>query len=295
MHLTVLGSPQSWYLNDLRRAAGPRHQITSALYRDLRSAAETTALRVGAGTMTLNNADAVLLRSMPPGSLEQVVFRMDALRALEKAGTPIVNPPAAVETAVDKYLTTARLVEAGLAVPRTAVCQTADDALDSFDTLGGDVVIKPLFGSEGRGITRASDRELAERAFRLLAELKAVIYLQEFVAHEGFDLRVLVIGDELFGVRRRNTGDWRTNIGRGAVAERAQLSAEVADLARRAAVAVGAPLAGIDLLPARDGRMLVVEVNAVPGWKALSHVLEIDIAARVLDYVGRMVDGKGGS
>ena len=113
--------------------------------------------------------------------------------------------------------------------------------------------------------------------------------------HEGFDLRVLVIGDELFGVRRRNTSDWRTNIGRGAVAERAQLSAEVADLARRAAVAVGAPLAGVDLLPARDGRMLVVEVNAVPGWKALSHVLEIDIAARVLDYVERMVDGKGGS
>ena len=102
MHLAVLGSPKSWYLDDLRRAAGPRHQITSASYRDLRSAAETEALSVGAGTMTLNNADAVLLRSMPPGSLEQVVFRMDALRALENAGTPVVNPPVAVETAVDK-------------------------------------------------------------------------------------------------------------------------------------------------------------------------------------------------
>ena len=290
MHLAVLSSPRSWYLDDLRRAAGGRHEFTSVTYHDLRSDAGPQVLRVGASGTNLNDADAVLVRSMQPGSLEQIVFRMDALRSVENSGTPVVNPPVAVETAVDKYLTTARLVEAGLAVPRTAVCQTVDAALQSFDALGGDVVIKPLFGSEGRGITRVSDRELAERAFRMLVELRAVIYLQEFVEHEGFDIRALVIGEELFAMRRRSTGDWRTNIRLGAMAEPARLSAEETELARRAAAAVGAPLAGVDLLPARDGRMLVVEVNAVPGWKALAEVLQIDVAARVLDYVERIVE-----
>ncbi len=110
---------------------------------------------------------------MPPGSLEQVVFRMDALGRLEAAGATVINPPRAIECAVDKYLTTARLAAAGLLVPRTVACQTVEDAMAAFELLGGDVVIKPLFGSEGRGITRLQDEALAERAFRLLVQLGA--------------------------------------------------------------------------------------------------------------------------
>ena len=94
---------------------------------------------------------------MPPGSLEQVVFRMDLLARLEAAGTWSFNPARAIEAAVDKYLTTARLAAAGLPVPRTGVCQTVEDALAGFDALGGDVVLKPLFGGEGRGIARLAD------------------------------------------------------------------------------------------------------------------------------------------
>ena len=58
----------------------------------------------------------------------------------------------------------------------------------AFERLGGDVVLKPLFGSEGRGITRLQDEALALRAFKMLEQLGAVLYLQEFIAHEGFDI-----------------------------------------------------------------------------------------------------------
>ena len=88
---------------------------------------------------------------MPAGSLEQVVFRMDILHS---AKVPVLNPPRAVETCVDKFLTSARLAAAGLPTPETTACQTADDALAAFAELGGDVVVKPLFGAEGRGIAR---------------------------------------------------------------------------------------------------------------------------------------------
>jgi ribosomal protein S6--L-glutamate ligase len=210
---------------------------------------------------------------------------MDSLAQLEAAGLAVINPPRAIECAVDKYLTTARLARAGLRVPRTIACQTVADALKAFEDLGRDVVVKPLFGSEGRGITRINDEALAERAIRLLVDLGSVLYLQEFLTHDGYDVRVLVIGKKILAMRRVNPLDWRTNISRGAVAEAVEPREEWVELARRAAEAVGAAVVGVDLLPARDGRVYVVEVNAVPGWKALAAAHGRDVAAMILEHV----------
>jgi ribosomal protein S6--L-glutamate ligase len=186
-------------------------------------------------------------------------------------------------------LTTAKLQAAGFVVPRTICCQTADEALIAFEQLGGDVVLKPLFGSEGRGITRLTDENLALRAFKMLEQLGAVLYLQEFVPHEGHDIRLLVIGERILGMRRINKIDWRTNISRGATAEAFEPSDELMSLARRAAAAVHAPLAGVDLLPGKDGRLYAIEVNAVPGWKGLSQALDVDVAQVVIDFVAAEV------
>jgi RimK family alpha-L-glutamate ligase len=223
------------------------------------------------------------VRTMPPGSLEQVVFRMDALAQLEASGVLVLNPPKAIEAAVDKYLTTARLAAAGLRVPRTAVAQTTDEACQLFAELSGDVVLKPLFGGEGRGLTRLNDPDLARRAFRLLEDLGGVIYLQQFIPHAGRDLRLLVIGKRVVGMQRVSTGDWRTNISRGARAEPLEVTPQLADLAQRCAAAVGAPLAGVDLLPGLDGELYAIEVNAVPGWQALARCTGVDVARLVLD------------
>lgn len=285
MRIAVLGSTESWYMSDLRRAAGPRHELLPLTFRDLMATLGSGPPSCASAGFELMEVDAVLVRTMPPGSLEQVVFRMDALARLERGGVVVINPPKAIEAAVDKYLTTCRLADAGFAVPRTAVCQTADQAMQAFQQLGGRVVVKPLFGGEGRGITRLDDAALAERAFKMLAQLGAVLYLQEFVEHEGFDLRLLVVGERVLGMRRRNPLDWRTNISRGAKAEPLEVTDEWSDLARRAAAAVGAPLAGVDLLPGRDGTLYAIEVNAVPGWRALARTSKVDVASTVLQLV----------
>jgi ribosomal protein S6--L-glutamate ligase len=287
MRVAVLCSPTSWYFHDLVRAAAGEHELIPVAFRELASA---VGMNVGhslaaTGGIDLQKMDAVLVRTMPPGSLEQVVFRMDLLARLEAAGQLVVNPAKAVEAAVDKYLTTARLHAAGLDVPRTHVSQTVDDGLAAFQSLGRDVVLKPLFGSEGRGIARLSDEGVAEHAFRLLVQAGAVLYLQEFVPHRGFDVRVLLVGKKMWAMRRRNQLDWRTNVSRGATAEPVELTAQLADAAQRAAAAVGAPLAGIDLLPGLDGRLYAIEVNAVPGWQALSRTLGVDVGRAVLDYL----------
>ncbi len=208
---------------------------------------------------------------------------MDALWRLEAAGIAVLNPAKAVECAVDKYLASARLEAAGLTVPPTIVCENAEAALVAFDRLGKDVVVKPIFGSEGRGIVRVSDPDLALRTFRTLERIDSVLYVQQFIENEGFDVRVMTLdGRVLGGMRRRANGDFRTNVSRRATAEQYVLSEREVELALRAADATGSQLAGVDLLYGRDGTCYVIEVNAVPGWRAFGRVTGLDVAAAVI-------------
>lgn len=285
MRFLTLASPDSWYLRDLTRAAGGEHEIVPAAFSEMEARLADGGLEVWCGDRRLSDFDAVIVRTMPPGSLEQVVFRMDCLGRFEAAGGVVINPARAIEAAVDKFLTSAKLQAAGIRTPRTFTCQTAEQAMAAFEQLGGRVVVKPLFGSEGRGITRLDDEALALRAFKMLAQLGAVLYVQEFIEHEGYDLRLLLIGSRVLAMRRCNPLDWRTNVSRGATTEAFEPTDEMVAIARRAAEAVGAPLAGVDLLPAHDGTLYCIEVNAVPGWKALARTHQVDVAKLVLDFV----------
>jgi ribosomal protein S6--L-glutamate ligase len=294
MRFAVLGRLDSWYVRDLQRAATDQHEIVPLPFSHLSGmiAAEEPAQTATSQGMRLDNSDAILVRAMAPGSLEQVVFRMDLLGRCEACGMIVVNPPRAVEAAVDKYLALAKLQQSNLKVPATIVCQTADDALQAFVRLGHDVVMKPLFGAEGRGITRITDIDLAERAFRMLEQMQAVIYLQEFVAHDNCDLRLLVIGRRVLGMKRTNPTDWRTNASRGAKCETFIVSDELVELALRAAAAVGASLAGVDVIVDRSGQAYVIEVNAAPGWKALARAHNLDVAQLVLEHLADLVQAR---
>jgi ribosomal protein S6--L-glutamate ligase len=282
VRIAILSGGSGWHVADLIRAAAELGHAAEAI--DFRR----VAVGVEAAPTPLAGFDAAVVRTMPAGSLEQVVFRMDLLHAAAARGVTILNPPRAVETCVDKYLTNVRLAAAGLPTPPTHVSQKAADALAAFDRLGGDVVLKPLFGSEGRGMVRLTDPETAWRTFHALERTAQVIYQQRFVRHPGHDLRAFVIGGRVVAaMRRRSHGDWRTNVAVGGTAERAELSREQASLAVRAAEAVGCPVAGVDLLPGPGGELFVIEVNAVPGWRALAPVTGIDIAAEVVRHLAR--------
>ena len=289
LHIAVLGFRGSWYCRDLERAAVERgHRFARVDFRGLTARCGIGGAPLSAESLDLARADAVIVRTMPPGSLEQVVFRMDALARLEAAGVAVLNPPRSIECAVDKYLATARLQLAGLPVPETVVCEDAESALEAFAALGGDVVVKPIFGSEGRGILRVSDPDLALRTFRTLERIQAVIYLQRFVEHEGFDLRVMVLdGRVLGGMRRRGGADFRTNVARNASPEPCQLTDRECEWALAASRAVGTRFAGVDLLYDRAGNGYVIEVNGVPGWRAFARVTGCDVAARVIESLER--------
>ena len=135
--------------------------------------------------------------------------------------------------------------------PRTIACERAEDALEAFDELGGDVIVKPLFGSMGAGMTRVDDPDVAYRVFHALALERAVYYLQEALPHAGRDLRAFVVGGRVLAAIERVGAGWRANLARGAQARPTELSAEQERLCLEAAEALGADYAGVDLLRRR--------------------------------------------
>ena len=246
---------------------------------------------VTAGEIDLTAVDGVLVRMMPPGSLEQVVFRMDALHRVAAAGVPVLNPPRAVEAAVDKYLTLALLEAAGLPVPPTWVGHRAAEGAGGLRCAWwrrrGQAAVRL------RGAWTGPDqrRELAWRALHGLERLGSILYLQRFVRHPGYDYRVFVLRDEVLGMMKRNAAgnDWRTNVSQGGRAEpcRARSRGRTTGAGRRPRI--GAGMAGVDLIPDVDrGHLVVLEVNAVPGWRALARVTGIDIAAEILAALERL-------
>ena len=284
LHVVVLAAREGWHTRELTRALEARgHTGAIVPYEGLvASIGQRSGLRSRAAD--LDRADAVLARIIPSGSLEQIIYRVDALHRLEDRGVRVMNSPRAIERTVDKFWTSALLEQCGLPTPDTIVCETPEEAMAAFRELG-DVIVKPLFGSMGLGMVRVSDEELAFRVFKTIEQIRGVYYLQRAIEHEGRDIRAFVIGGRVLAAIERRSEGWRTNLSRGGTARPVELSEAWAGLAVRAAAAVGAEYAGVDLLPARDGTVYVLEVNGIPGWQGLQEATGVDVAGAIVDHL----------
>jgi len=242
--------------------------------------------RVSVRGYSIDDFDAVIVRKVPGGTPEQVFYRMDVLHRLEDLGVYVINPSESIERAVDKYYTSTLLEDAGIRTPRTIVTERFSEAVQGFEELGGDVVVKPLFGSLGMGMVRVSDRDVAYRVFRALEMTRSVYYLQEFIPHGNTDIRAFVVGGSVVASMLRVGEGWKTNISSGAKAEPHKLEEELADLSVRASTTLDLEYAGVDLLRSeRDGSVYVTELNSTPGWQGLQTVTETNISAVIADHI----------
>jgi RimK family alpha-L-glutamate ligase len=293
LRVAVLGASGSWHSRRLIGALAARgHEVLAIPATRLRSVVNSggSVQVLGPDGAPLDALDLLIVRGLPRGSLEQVIFRMDALHVLAEQGVRCVNSPRAIERTIDKSWAGAVLTLAGVPTPPTIVCERYEDAIQAFDELGGDIVVKPLFGAMGHGIVRVEDRDLAHRVFRALELERSVYYVQRTVAPAGRrDLRLLVVGGEIVGAMERATDSWRANIARGARPRAVMLGDDERRLALAAAVALEADVAGVDLLVGPDGEAVVVEVNGIPGWQALQSVCDRDLTELVVSACEALV------
>ena len=295
MNVSILSARTGWHTDELLRALSARGHVGVVVpYEGLvgrigSGGPEGPPLRAAglrSEGIPLFEADAVLARIIPSGSLEQIIFRVDALHWIEDRGVPVINSPRAIERAVDKFYTSALLHEAGLPTVETVVSERAADAMAAVREFG-DAVIKPIFGSMGHGLVRVSDPDVAFRVVKTLETTRAVFYVQRAVDHGGRDYRLFVVGGRVLAAieRRAAEGDWRSNVARGATAVPFDAPADWQALAVRATAAIEADYAGVDLLQARDGRVFVLEVNGIPGWEGLQRATGVDVAGALVEHV----------
>ena|SRR5688572_12163044 len=320
MQVLILSARTGWHTDELCRAliarghqprVAPYEALVAELGRSDRSDRSDCSLVFGRSNANGSNGsngsndsndpngsndsnvfsfDAVLARIIPNGSLEQIIYRVDALHWIEDQGIPVVNSARAIERSVDKFYTTALLQQASLPVPETVVCERADDAMAAIRRMldrGGEVIIKPIFGSMGHGLVRVGDPELAWRVIRPLEQMRAVFYVQRAIDHDGRDVRLFVAGGRVVGAIERiaPAGDWRTNVTRGGSAREIDPPSAWRDCAITATAAVGADYAGVDLLLSPRGEMFVLEVNGIPGWQGLQSATGVDVAAAIVEQV----------
>lgn len=226
----------------------------------------------------------VIVRSVSSGSFEAITRRLGILHALAESGVAVWNSAKAIERCVDKSTTTFLLAHAGLPTPHTFAVETLAHAREVAQReLGhGPLVLKPLFGSQGKGL----------RLIRTVDDLPApqdvddVYYLQRYVAHAGppfSDYRIFTCAGEVLGMMARRAESWVTNMAKGAKAEPVvgPVRQMLESLALAASAAIGTDFAGIDIVPAADGRLLVLEVNSMPAWTGLQSVVPVRIADRI--------------
>jgi tetrahydromethanopterin:alpha-L-glutamate ligase len=228
--------------------------------------------------------DAIVVRSMSGGSFEAVTLRLGILHAARDLGVMVWNDARAIERCVDKSMTSFLLARAGIATPPTWAVESrqAAAAIVAQEVADGPLVLKPLFGSQGRGLRLIRTPEgLPEPA-----AVNGVYYLQRFVGveHNGFrDFRLLVSRGRVVAAMARHSPGWITNVKRGARPVAVVATEEMRELALRAAAAVGAAFAGVDIIYGAEGRPTVLEVNSMPAWAGLQKVTPTRIAAILAD------------
>ena len=226
--------------------------------------------------------DGVFVRSISAGTLEQITFRLGLLHALRECGVRVWNDARVIERCVDKSQTTFLLHKNAIPTPRTRVCETQAHARDYTAGLDRPLVMKPLFGSQGKGISRIeSETELPKGE-----TVDHIYYMQDFVApRDGVfeDWRVLATRHRVVAAMARRGKSWVTNIHQGGKAALIEPDAEMAAISMAAMRAIDADYAGIDLIRTAAGELQVLEVNSNPAWRGLQAVAVINIAEAIAE------------
>jgi RimK family alpha-L-glutamate ligase len=224
--------------------------------------------------------DAVLVRTMSGGTFQAVTLRLGILHALRENGVLVWNDARAIERCVDKSMTSFLLARAGIPTPATwaAESQESARAIARREAAHGPLVLKPLFGSQGRGLKLVrSEDDLPDAA-----AVAGVYYLQRYVGVEGCDgfrdFRLLVSRGRVVAAMARQAASWITNVKQGGRPMAVVAGKDLEALAIRAATAVGASFAGVDILYGADGHPTVLEVNSMPAWSGLQKVTRSRIA-----------------
>ncbi|MCW8905763.1 MAG: RimK family alpha-L-glutamate ligase [Sedimenticola sp.] len=287
LKIAVVTDDPGWHGKQLQAAFAARG--VACQFSSLKQACIQTGRQVKVVLPGFESAhpDAVFVRGIPGGTLQQVVFHLNILHVLEAQGVPVYNSGRAIERSVDKAFTTACLAQAGIPTPATWVCadRSMAEAIHEQEAARGHRLIsKPLFGSQGKGIVLVNTRfDLPDTD-----AIHNVWYLQRFIEQpdsQCSDWRVLVVSGVAVAAMRRSAPGWLANVAQGGSCHAAVPEGALKTLSEQAVACVGMDYAGVDMMRDAQGRWWVIEINSIPAWRGLQRVSARSIAAILAEDV----------
>jgi ribosomal protein S6--L-glutamate ligase len=212
------------------------------------------------------------------------------VRQFEIMGVFPANESQAITRSRDKLRSLQLLSREGLGMPVTGFAHSTKDIDGLLEIVQGPpVIIKLLEGTQGVGVVLAETRKAAESVIAAFRQLDANILVQQFIREaRGADVRAFVVGRRVVAAMRRQAapGEFRSNLHRGGTAESIKLSSEERRIAVKAAHCLGLAVAGVDLIPSREGP-LVLEVNSSPGLEGIEATTGVDVAGAIIAFLER--------
>jgi tetrahydromethanopterin:alpha-L-glutamate ligase len=293
----VLTDPDDWtasaFLKNIRKRGANALPINLST---LSASISTSDFSIFNADLKDLELDAILVRDVGISlALEQISFKFDLLRQFENSSVPVLNSTTAIQNAANKFFSFYLFKLAHLPIPRTTVTSELEVAMKTIEKFES-AVVKPIFGSQGKGIIKLEnsqpESELASKLTKLLKE-RGVLYLQEFVLSPGRDIRVFVVDEEALGAIYRipRSGSFVSNLSQGATPLKCELTEEMEELAISAAKAVGAYFAGVDLIEGEEG-LCLLEVNATPSGKGIKLACGVDVTKRIVDLLFERLEDK---
>jgi ribosomal protein S6--L-glutamate ligase len=216
------------------------------------------------------------------------LYGLAVLRQFEMLGVFPANESEAIARSRDKLRSLQLLSRHDIGIPPTAFAQRREDVRSAIRKVGGaPVVLKLLEGTQGKGVILAETAKSAESVLDAMNVLKQNILIQAYVEEAGgTDYRAIVVGGRVVAAMRRQAspGEFRSNLHRGGTAEGVELDDLSTRTAIHAAQVLGLNIAGVDMIPSREGPM-VLEVNSSPGLEGIENATGVDVAGAMIGYV----------
>jgi ribosomal protein S6--L-glutamate ligase len=251
---------------------------------------DTTAVSIDLGheTSSLQRRYPQIDAIIPRIGTSITEYGLAVVRQFEALGVPTTASSSAIEQSRNKLRSLQLMQQHQLPIPKTAVTTHPATLYKAIQAVGGlPVVMKRIYGTQGEGVVLVHDIRSALAALPILQRGGLPVLVQTFVAEaKGHDLRIIVINGRCVAAMQRSAppDDFRANLHQGGTAVAVTLTPELEKLAQKASQIHGLHVAGVDLLHAAQGPLLL-EINSSPGLQGIEQVTGVNVSSEIVAFV----------
>ena len=283
----ILTEKEGWHFQQLKSSLEKNnHNVSSACLTEISLNLEKNKTNIFINNSPLDKIDNVIVRFVPGGTLEEIVFYLNILKILQSMNIKVINTASSIENTVDKLYTSHLLNKNGIPTPMTYVLRGYDKARQFINhkTLSDGLVYKPLFGSQGDNIRLIKNSS----EFDDIDNASNIYYFQEYLKNRiNHDYRVLILNNKnrcKYFYMTRYGDTFINNFSKGGSCAKEDINLSIINLALESSKLLNINFCGVDIMEYKN-KYYVIEINSIPSWRGLQNVEEEDISEHFVNLL----------